>query len=215
MPESLRPPPRERVRADVTTALAEDIGDGDVTARLIRPDTKLQTRVIAREAAVLCGRPWFDEVFAQLDERIEAKWAANDGTGLEAGQEVCQLSGPARPLLSGERAALNFLQALSGCATNTRTWCDAIEGTGARILDTRKTLPGLRHAQKYAVRCGGAVNHRMGLYDAFLIKENHIAAAGGISGAVARAREQRPELLVEVEVETLAQLDEAVQAGAQ
>ena len=213
MRETRRPSP-EQVRQDVSIALAEDIGSGDVSARLIDAARELKTRVICREQAVLCGQAWFDETFAQLDERIEIQWFIADGENLSPGQTVCNLSGPARALLTGERTALNFLQTLSGCATRSRQYCEAVAGTDAVILDTRKTIPGLRRAQKYAVRCGGASNHRTGLFDAFLIKENHIAAAGSISSAVNKAASLRPDLMLEVEVETLEQLDEAVTSGA-
>lgn len=199
----------------MTAALAEDLGDGDRTAELIEADRNLQTRVVVRETAVLCGQAWFEETFRRLDIRVTVEWAAADGQALSEGQEVCRLGGPARAVLSGERTALNFLQTLSATATRTAQYVRAISGTPATILDTRKTIPGLRAAQKYAVRCGGGANHRMGLYDAILIKENHIAAAGSISGAVKRAREVSPELPLEVEVEDLAQLEEAVRAGAE
>ena len=198
----------------VRHALAEDIGSGDITAQLIPADVEARARVIIREAAVLCGTAWFDEVFRQLDRRVQVVWQARDGERLRPGQTLCQLLGPARSLLSGERAALNFLQTLSATATQTRSYVDAIEGTGARLLDTRKTLPGLRTAQKYATACGGAQNHRMGLFDAFLIKENHILAAGGITQAVARARKIAPGKPVEVEVENLDELRQALDAGA-
>jgi nicotinate-nucleotide pyrophosphorylase (carboxylating) len=171
--------------------------------------------VICREQAVLCGRPWFDETYRQLDHTVRVQWIADDGDALNAGQEVCRVDGAARAVLSGERTALNFLQALSGTASRTAAWVRAVEGTNATILDTRKTLPGLRAAQKYAVLCGGGANHRMGLFDAILIKENHIAAAGSIRAAVERARVSSPALLLEVEVENLEQLTEAVEAGAQ
>lgn len=213
MRETRRASP-EQVRQDVSIALAEDIGSGDVSARLIDAARELKTRVICREQAVLCGQAWFDETFAQLDERIEIQWFIADGENMSPGQTVCNLSGPARALLTGERTALNFLQTLSGCATRSRQYCEAVAGTDAVILDTRKTIPGLRRAQKYAVRCGGASNHRTGLFDAFLIKENHIAAAGSISSAVNKAASLRPDLMLEVEVETLEQLDEAVTSGA-
>ncbi|MBT8061648.1 MAG: carboxylating nicotinate-nucleotide diphosphorylase [Xanthomonadales bacterium] len=214
MQREIRRPSPEQVRHDVTTALEEDIGSGDVTARLIDSARQLQTRVICREQAILCGRPWFDETFAQLDERIVIDWSLADGDEMSPGQIVCSLVGPARPILTGERTALNFLQALSACASKSRAYCQAVAGTKATILDTRKTIPGLRRAQKYAVRCGGASNHRVGLFDAFLIKENHIAAAGSISEAVHKAANLRPDLMLEVEVETLEQLDEAVASGA-
>ena len=208
------PPDPGRVREDVERALAEDLGSGDLTADLIPRETRLATRVISREAAVLAGVPWFEGVFRQLGG-VTVDWHAGDGDSLTPQQVLCTLLGDARKLLSGERAALNFLQTLSATATQTRAYVDRIEGTGARILDTRKTLPGLRLAQKYAVRCGGGHNHRVGLFDAILVKENHIAAAGGISAAVATARTRHPGVLLEVEVENLAQLDEARDAGAQ
>lgn len=208
-------PPPDAVAQDVRRALSEDIGDGDRTAALIPPGQRLATRVICREQAVLCGRPWFDETFRQLDAGVRVTWVADEGDALEPQQEVCRLDGPARALLSGERTALNFLQTLSGTATQARRYVEAVAGTGVTILDTRKTLPGLRLAQKYAVRCGGASNHRIGLFDAILVKENHIAAAGSISAAVREARRRYPDLLLEVEVENLQQLDEACGAGAQ
>lgn len=170
--------------------------------------------MISREDAVLCGRPWFDEVFRQLDAGIRVTWHADEGSTLAAGATLCELRGPARPLLTGERTALNFLQSLSGTATAARAYATAAAGTKARILDTRKTIPGLRLAQKYAVRVGGAHNHRLGLFDAILIKENHIVAAGGITAAVAAARQRSPGVLVEVETETLDQVVEACAAGA-
>ncbi|MBT8040288.1 MAG: carboxylating nicotinate-nucleotide diphosphorylase [Gammaproteobacteria bacterium] len=211
-----RPKPTEAVvQTDVRRALSEDVDSGDCTAALVPADARLDTRVICRETAVLAGRPWFDETFRQLDCKIAIEWSVDDGAAIGPDQEVCRLHGPARAVLTGERTALNFLQTLSGTATRTREYVDAIAGTGAEILDTRKTLPGLRHAQKYAVLCGGGRNHRIGLWDAILVKENHIAAAGSIPAAVARARQDQPELLLEVEVETLAQLDQAFESGAQ
>jgi nicotinate-nucleotide pyrophosphorylase (carboxylating) len=198
--------------AQVEAALREDIGSGDVTAALVPAAQRVRGRVVTREAAVLCGRAWADETFRRLDAHVQLLWRAADGERLGAGQEVFAISGPARPVLTGERSALNFLQLLSGTATVTRRFVDAVEGTGCRILDTRKTLPGLRSAQKYAVRCGGGDNHRMGLYDRVLIKENHIAAAGSISGAIAAARAGAPAIRVEVEVETLRELEEALDA---
>jgi nicotinate-nucleotide pyrophosphorylase (carboxylating) len=196
----------------VRMALAEDVGSGDVTAALV-PNQTVKARLICRESAVLCGRPWFDAVFGELDRTIQVRWAADEGERLAPDQVVCELAGPAPRLLTGERTALNFLQTLSGTATLTRRYVDAIAGTRARIFDTRKTLPGLRLAQKYAVRCGGGHNQRLGLFDAMLVKENHIAAAGGIAAAVQAARVQHPELPLQVEVETLAQLDEALALG--
>jgi len=213
MPGSLPPP--DVVAGDVSRALQEDIGSGDCTAALIPADTLLDTRVICRESAVLSGGPWFEETFRQLDPAVRLEWLVRDGEGIHESREVCRLRGPARAILSGERTALNFLQTLSGTATRARQYVDAVAGTGAIILDTRKTLPGLRLAQKYAVRCGGASNHRIGLFDAILVKENHIAAAGSISAAVQKGLQQYPGLLLEVEVESLDQLEEAMQAGAQ
>ena len=205
----------DSVPSDVARALVEDVADGDRTAGLIPAQTQLETRVISREHAVLSGRPWFDETFRQLNPGIQISWRASDGDDIKPGMEICRLRGQARSILSGERSALNFLQTLSGTASRAKQFVDAVEGTGAIILDTRKTIPGLRLAQKYAVRCGGASNHRIGLFDAILIKENHISAAGSISAAVNHARQDHPELLLEVEVENLDQLAEAVTAGAQ
>lgn len=172
----------------VSRALAEDIGTGDVTARLVAEATLGRARIITREQAVLCGRPWVDEVFRQLDPDVRLTWRAQEGDGVGKDQVLAELSGPARALLTGERTALNFLQALSGTATEVARYVEAVGGTGTRIVDTRKTLPGLRTAQKYAVRIGGGGNHRIGLYDGILIKENHVAAAGGIRQAIAQAR---------------------------
>jgi len=208
-------PDQPRVQTEVETAIAEDLGDGDRTAELIPEDKLLETRVICREDAVLCGQPWFDETFHQLDAGIQVRWRANDGDRLRSDQTVCTVKGNARALLSGERTALNFLQTLSGTASRTAKYVRAVADTGVTILDTRKTLPGMRLAQKYAVRCGGGANHRIGLFDAILIKENHIAAAGSISNAVRKARELHPGLLLEVEVENTDQLEEAAEAGAQ
>lgn len=196
-------------------ALAEDLRDGDRTAALLPENARLSTHVVAREAAVFCGQAWFDQSFRQLSEALLIDWRVADGDRLVADQEICRVSGPAAPLLSAERTALNFIQTLSGTATVTRRYVDRLEGCNTRLLDTRKTLPGLRMAQKYAVRCGGGHNHRLGLFDAFLIKENHIAAAGSIRAAVQAARRSSEDLLVEVEVEDLQQLGEAIEAGAQ
>jgi nicotinate-nucleotide pyrophosphorylase (carboxylating) len=198
--------------AQVDAALREDIGSGDVTAALVPASQQVRGGVITRENAVLCGRPWADEIFRRLDERVRLTWHAGDGDALTAGQVVFDISGPARPVLTGERTALNFLQLLSATATAARAFATAVAGTGCTVLDTRKTLPGLRTAQKYAVRCGGGDNHRMGLYDRVLIKENHIAAAGSITKAIAAARRSAPGIVVEVEVETLAQFAEALDA---
>ncbi len=199
---------------EVGTALSEDIGDGDVTASLIPADTPGMAQVITRETCVFCGRPWVDEVFAQVDRSVHLNWQVEDGQRIDAETQLFSVEGPARSLLTGERTALNFAQLLSAVATRAARYADAIAHTRTRILDTRKTIPGLRMAQKYAVYCGGAVNHRMGLYDAYLIKENHIAAAGSITAAVAAARHLGDGLLVEVEVESLDQLREAVAAEA-
>jgi nicotinate-nucleotide pyrophosphorylase (carboxylating) len=209
-----RPPEQKHIREDVRLALLEDIGSGDCTAGLIPAESRLQMRVVVREPAVISGRPWFEETFIQLDEDIALRWSAEDGEQVVEDQEIVRLEGPARALLSGERTALNFLQTLSGTATRTRRYVDAVKGAGAKILDTRKTLPGLRLAQKYAVLCGGGCNHRIGLFDAILIKENHISAAGSISYAVEQAKRNHAGLLLEVEVETLGQLEEACRAGA-
>ncbi len=198
----------------VARALAEDLGTGDVTAALIAADATARAQVHCREPATLCGTAWFDEVFRRIDPQIVVVWRAAEGADLPAESVVCDLQGPARGILSGERTALNFLQTLSGTATTARRYAAAVAGTGARVLDTRKTLPGLRSAQKYAVRCGGATNHRQGLFDAVLIKENHIAAAGGIAAAVARARSSVGRLMIEVEVETLEELREALATDA-
>lgn len=209
-----RLPPAESIRGQVRRALAEDIGSGDVTAALVPAQSILHTRVISREPGVLCGRAWFDQVFAQLDSQITIQWSLKDGDRLAPDRVLCELSGPARPILSGERTALNFLQTLSGTASRTRAYVERCADSNCRILDTRKTLPGLRLAQKYAVRCGGGHNHRIGLFDAILIKENHIAAAGDIATAVAAARQQSGDLLLEVEVESMDELQAAVAAGA-
>jgi len=194
-------------------ALDEDVGSGDISGSLIDADARLDTELLLREDAVLCGCQWFEEVFRQCDERIEIHWLAGDGDSVPANSVVCAVSGPARGLLMAERSALNFLQTLSGTATLTRTYTDQIKHTDCRILDTRKTIPQLRIAQKYAVLCGGGSNHRIGLFDAYLIKENHLAAGGGIGKTVARAREMHPHKLLEVEVEDLAQLQQAIDAG--
>ena len=200
------------VSAGVATALAEDVGTGDLTAQLIPADRVSRATVITREDAVLCGAAWFDEVFRQVDSRVRVAWSASDGERVRTDQQLCTLDGPARSLLTGERTALNFLQALSATATVTRRYVDAVAGTRCRILDTRKTIPGLRVAQKYAVLCGGGTNHRIGLFDAILVKENHIAAAGSIANAVSEARRLDSKVLLEVEVENLTQLREALDA---
>jgi nicotinate-nucleotide pyrophosphorylase (carboxylating) len=203
------------IQRDVSLALAEDVGTGDLTASLIPPGRPAQGRVISREEAILCGCRWFDACFHALDPQSEVTWRAREGERIEAGQTLCDITAETRALLTAERAALNFLQLLSGTATVTRRFVDAVAGTNAQIVDTRKTLPSLRLAQKYAVRIGGGTNHRMGLYDGILIKENHILAAGGIRPALEQARAIAPSnVFIQIEVETLAQLREALDAGA-
>jgi nicotinate-nucleotide pyrophosphorylase (carboxylating) len=203
------------IDATVARALAEDIGDGDVSAALVPAGRLATARVITRDAAVVCGRPWVDEVVKQVDSTLDLEWEVADGQAVEPGTTLFTIMGNARSLLTAERTMLNFLQLLSGTATATAQLVRALEGTRTRLLDTRKTLPGLRCAQKYAVFIGGGTNHRIGLFDAYLIKENHIAAAGGITAAVQAARQARPDLRIEVEVETMAQLDEALAAGVE
>jgi nicotinate-nucleotide pyrophosphorylase (carboxylating) len=202
------------VQDDVRIALAEDIGAGDLTAALVPPDQKVIAHVVTRDIAVICGQPWFNEVFTQLDPAIEVTWQIGEGETAAPEQLLCKVSGQARSILTGERSALNFLQLLSATATAAQAYVNAVAGTGVIILDTRKTLPGLRLAQKYAVRCGGAQNHRIGLFDAILLKENHIVAAGGIGAAVALARAGKNDVLIEVEAENLQQLKEGFAAGA-
>lgn len=197
----------------VAEALREDVGDGDLTAELIPADVAARAHVSARESCILCGTAWFSEVFRQIDARVTLRWHCSDGESVAPETDVCHLQGPARALLTGERTALNFLQTLSATATSARRYVDAVAGTGAAILDTRKTIPGLRDAQKYAVRCGGARNHRRGLYDAILIKENHIAAAGGLRHAVNASWHRAPSVMLEVEVENLGELREALTCG--
>jgi|TARA_B110000977_G_scaffold189584_1_gene259247 nicotinate-nucleotide pyrophosphorylase (carboxylating) len=198
----------------VARALQEDIGSGDITAMLIPADKTARATVICRDAAVICGRPWVDEVFRQLDPSTQIEWQIEEGDQVSPGQTLFTLEGNARIMLTGERAALNFLQTLSGTATLARQYADLTKGSQVKILDTRKTIPGLRLAQKYAVAIGGCSNHRIGLYDAFLIKENHIAACGGITQAVSQARIIAADKLVEVEVETIAELEQALAAKA-
>jgi nicotinate-nucleotide pyrophosphorylase (carboxylating) len=198
----------------VRFALEEDIGSGDITAELIPADRIASATIITREPAIFCGRAWVDAAFRQLDPAVTIDWQVEDGDRAEPNQLLARLHGPARSLLTGERTALNFLQTLSGTATTAGQFAQLVKGTNIKILDTRKTLPGLRTAQKYAVTCGGCHNHRIGLYDAYLIKENHIAACGGIASAVAKARELNPGKPVEVEVETFAELEQALTAGA-
>ncbi|MEM9209273.1 MAG: carboxylating nicotinate-nucleotide diphosphorylase [Pseudomonadota bacterium] len=194
----------------VEAALAEDVGSGDRTAALVSPDASATASIITRETIILAGRPWVDSLFARLDPEICLEWLFDDGETLASGEVLCRLTGPARSLLTGERTALNILQTLSATATTAGAYVEAVRGTGCRILDTRKTIPGLRRAQKYAVRCGGAENHRTGLFDAILIKENHILSAGSISAAIAGARRHNPGILIEIEVESLAELEEAL-----
>ena len=210
----LPPALAEQLCAGVGAALAEDIGTGDLTAALLPRGEDALATVTSREDAVLCGQPWFDEVFRQLDPAVSVRWLVAEGGQVRAGDRLCELSGPSRPLLTGERTALNFLQTLSAVATVTRQYVDAISGTQARILDTRKTVPGLRYAQKYAVRTGGGTNHRIGLFDGILIKENHVIAAGGITAAIGAARKLSTGVPVQVEVETLPEAEEALMAGA-
>ena len=206
--------PAEAVREDVRRALREDVGAGDVSAGLLPEGSNAAAVVAAREECVLCGRDWFEEVFRACDERIAVRWRVAEGGTTTAGEAVCELKGPVRGLLSGERSALNFLQLLSAVATQARAMVKALEGSRAVLLDTRKTLPGLRQAQKYAVRVGGGSNHRMGLYDAVLLKENHIAAAGGVRQALEAAQDRGGNLPVTVEVQDLDELAEALAAGA-
>lgn len=204
----------EQVREQVRLALVEDLGDGDRTAGLVPEGARSRVELLCREPMVLCGRAWFDEAFRQLDPAVSIDWRAEDGERFSADSLLCRLEGNSRALLSAERTALNFLQTLSGTATLARRYADEVAGTGVRVLDTRKTLPGLRLAQKYAVACGGCHNHRIGLYDAILIKENHIQAAGSIAAALQAARRQGGGVPVEIEVESLDELQQALQAGA-
>ncbi|MFQ2368162.1 carboxylating nicotinate-nucleotide diphosphorylase [Aeromonas enteropelogenes] len=216
---------QQDVSRAVRAALLEDLGDAlttldqpdasaDITAQLIPADRISSARVITREAGVFCGQPWVDEVFTQLGGEVKVEWLVQDGESLSPNQELFRLHGPARLLLTGERNALNFVQTLSGVATLTARYVAELEETGCRLLDTRKTIPGLRSAQKYAVTCGGGKNHRIGLFDAYLIKENHILACGGIAGAIQEARRLNPDKPVEVEVESLTELEQALTAGA-
>ncbi|MFT3850822.1 MAG: carboxylating nicotinate-nucleotide diphosphorylase [Propionivibrio sp.] len=207
------------IERNVDSALAEDVGSGDLTAQLVPAGVVTQASVISRENAVLCGTRWFQRCFEKLDASIAIDWKAADGDRLDPGQLVCELTGPARALLTGERTALNFLQLLSGVATRARQYADAVAGTKAQVVDTRKTLPGLRLAQKFAVKCGGGGNHRLGLYDAILIKENHILAAGSIAAAMAEAKQVAAATdgrckFIQVEIETLDELQQALAAGA-
>ncbi|AAU90791.1 nicotinate-nucleotide pyrophosphorylase [Methylococcus capsulatus str. Bath] len=199
---------------DIDRYIAEDLGSGDLTADVVPASVSARAEVVTRESMVLCGQAWFEAVFRRLDPAVRVIWLAEEGAEVSAADRVCEVEGNARALLSGERTALNLLQTLSGTATIARRYAQAVAGTGVKVLDTRKTLPGLRLAQKYAVRCGGCHNHRAGLYDAVLIKENHIAAAGSIGEAVATARRLHPGVLVEVEVENFPELEQALAAGA-
>lgn len=203
-------PSRDSIQADVQRALAEDIGGGDVSAALIPAHLMAKADVISREPMVVCGIPWFNEAFQQVNSKVAIVWLVNEGEWLREPTILCHINGSARAVLTAERTALNFLQTLAATATQTRDYCGQLEGTSTRLLDTRKTIPGLRLAQKYAVTCGGGLNHRMGLFDAFLIKENHIKACGSIRLAIEAARKSRPDLMVEVEVETLDELREAL-----
>lgn len=205
--------PQSYIENSVSLALSEDVGAGDVTGLLIPEDEISMATIITRDDAVICGIDWVEEVFSQLDEEILIEWEVEDGDQAKAGQTLCSLSGNARALLTGERTALNFLQTLSATATTARRYADAVAGTSCRVLDTRKTIPGLRLAQKYAVKAGGCHNHRIGLFDAILIKENHIYAAGSIAAAVDEARFNNPDLTIEVEVENMDELQQALDAG--
>ena len=200
--------------ANLLAALLEDVGSGDLTGKLVPDDARVRARVIVCEDAVLCGAPWFEGVMHALDQSIEVDWQYAEGDAMRAGSVVCTIDAPPRALLTAERSALNFLQLLSGVASATRKYVDVVEGTNAAILDTRKTLPGLRLAQKYAVRVGGGKNQRLALYDGILIKENHIAAAGGVAKALAAAQALNAGVSIQIEVETLAQLEEALASGA-
>lgn len=205
----------EDIEQSVQSALAEDVGTGDLSANLIPAAARAVAQVTAKQNAIVCGQAWFDEVFRQIDRRLGVAWQLRDGDAVHTGQLVCKVYGPARGILTGERTALNFLQFLSATATRARQYADAVSGTKAAVLDTRKTIPGLREAQKYAVTSGGCRNHRMGLYDEILIKENHIQAAGSVAAAIQVAKHITADpMQIEIEVETLAQLQEALDAGA-
>jgi nicotinate-nucleotide pyrophosphorylase (carboxylating) len=205
---------RASIRKNVADALAEDIGGGDLTASLVPQASRVSASIFTRENAVMAGQHWVDEVYAQLDADVQVNWQQNDGDRISENSVLCKVEGPARSVLSGERTALNFLQFLSATATATAGYVAAVKGTDTRILDTRKTVPGLRLAQKYAVRCGGGVNHRIGLFDAILIKENHILSAGGIQNAIKAALASATDVLIEIEVESLEELRQALDAGA-
>ena len=210
---------QDDIKASVTLALNEDLGyqsaaEGDITANLIPEKTTAEATIISRDMAVFCGKAWCEEVVKQLGSEVVIHWLVDDGDVIAPNEVLCEMSGPARTLLTGERVALNFIQMLSGTATVVKQYVDHIEGTNTRLLDTRKTIPGLRFAQKYAVTCGGGVNHRIGLFDAYLIKENHIMACGGIKQAIDKARELHGDKPVEVEVESLEELTQALTAGS-
>jgi len=206
---------RRSIQKNVSDALAEDIGVGDLTANLVPDESTVSASIFTRENAIMAGRPWVDEVYAQLDPGVQIEWHISDGDRIAEDSVLCRIEGPARSVLSGERTALNFLQMLSATATVTADYVVALKGTDAKILDTRKTIPGLRLAQKYAVRCGGGVNHRTGLFDAILIKENHIFSAGSIEAALKAANASAHGAMIEIEVESLDELREALKAGAQ
>ncbi len=206
---------QDAIKKDVTAALQEDVGEGDWTALLTDENQQSEARILSRSRAVIAGSAWFDAVFKQLDPNAHIQWSVLDGQSVAPNTQLCKISGKTRALLTGERTALNFLQSLSAVATRTAEYVTAVQGTRAKILDTRKTLPGLRLAQKYAVKAGGGVNHRIGLYDGVLIKENHIAALGGVRAALMKARQLAPTgMMIQIEVETLSQLDEALECGA-
>ncbi len=207
-------PPAPIIEAQARTALAEDVGSGDLTSALLPEHQLARAQLITRQAAVLCGRAWFDAVFRLLDPTVSLHWECSDGDAVSSGQRLCVIEGPLRALLTGERTAMNYLQTLSGTATRARQFALAVAGLPVRVLDTRKTLPGLRLQQKYAVLCGGCDNHRIGLFDAILIKENHVIAAGSIRAAVEAARATSPGVTMQIEVENIAELEEAIAAGA-
>jgi len=212
--DSYGPALQAALAANVNAAIAEDVGSGDLTGLLVPADKPVHARVIVRESAVLCGRPWFEACMNAVDERLRVKWHKEEGARLAPDDVVCEITGPARALLTAERPSLNFLQLLSGVATVTRRYADLIADTRARVLDTRKTLPGLRLAQKYAVKIGGGENQRLALYDGILIKENHIAAAGSITAAMEAALALGTDASIQIEVESIAELEEALAAGA-
>lgn len=205
--------PQSVIEENVFNALKEDVGEGDITAELIPPDNISLATVISREDCVFCGLDWFEETYRQIDDEILIDWSVDDGEQINAGQIICTISGSSQNIVSGERTALNFVQTLSATATQSQIYASAVSDTNTKVLDTRKTIPGLRMAQKYAVSCGGCENHRLGLFDAFLIKENHINACSGIQNAVSEARFYNPELSIEVEVENLDELQQAIDAG--